>query len=59
MDDKSIRSFNGYRVAKYLQANIKNYSNFQMTLKLIKLWAKNRGKKKKKKKKKINFFLII
>ncbi len=41
MDDKSCKSFNGYRVAKWLRSdkNIKDFENFKNTLKCIKLWA--------------------
>ncbi|KRX06456.1 Nucleotidyltransferase, class I, C-terminal-like [Pseudocohnilembus persalinus] len=42
MDEKSYRSFNGLRVAQFLKKNIKN-PNFLSALKVIKLWAKNKG----------------
>lgn len=44
MSEKCYKSFNGCRVANYLQRNfIENYPNFVNTLKLVKLWAKNKG----------------
>jgi len=43
MDEQSQRSLNGVRVSTYLMNNIANYENFAITLKCIKLWAKNRG----------------
>ncbi|EGR32994.1 nuclear poly polymerase npap nucleotidyltransferase protein binding, putative [Ichthyophthirius multifiliis] len=45
MDERSCKSFNGYRVAEWLskKENIQNYENFQSILKCIKLWAQNRG----------------
>jgi poly(A) polymerase len=34
---------NGYRTSLYLKKNIKNYKNYQVVLKTIKMWAKNKG----------------
>lgn len=41
--DKELRSINGYRTAMYLKKKIKNYKNYQVVLKAIKMWAKNKG----------------
>lgn len=44
MDDKSYRSFNGKRVAELILNSVKdNEYNFRLTLRCIKLWAKNKG----------------
>ncbi len=42
MDEKSYQSFNGWRTVNQILNNVKNQENFKITLKLIKLWAKNR-----------------
>lgn len=38
-----MRSINGLRTCNYLKKNIKNYRNYQVVLKVIKMWAKNKG----------------
>lgn len=38
-----MRSINGFRTSVYLKNNVKNYKNYQVTLKAIKMWAKNKG----------------
>lgn len=44
MSDKCYKSFNGCRVADYLQRHfVENHNNFISVLKLVKLWAKNKG----------------
>lgn len=34
---------NGYRTSLYLLKSIKKYRNFQVALKAIKMWARNKG----------------
>lgn len=43
MDEKSSKGLIAVRVAEYLRKNQPNYEKFKITLKLVKLWAKNRG----------------
>lgn len=43
MDDRSVRSMNGCRVADHILALVPNPENFKHTLRFIKLWAKKRG----------------
>ena len=42
-DYNSIKSLNGRRATDAILRHIPNLKNFQLTLKCIKLWAKNRG----------------
>lgn len=42
-DIASIRSLNGRRVTDAILKHIPNIDNFQLTLRCVKLWAKNRG----------------
>ncbi|KAF7633247.1 hypothetical protein Mgra_00007348 [Meloidogyne graminicola] len=43
LDEKSIRSLNGCRVADEILRLIPNHANFILTLRAVKLWAKNHG----------------
>ena len=43
LDAKSVRSLNGYRSTLELLKLVPNKKAFQMTLRAIKLWAKNQG----------------
>ncbi|CAD5229806.1 unnamed protein product [Bursaphelenchus xylophilus] len=43
LDEKSIRSLNGCRVADEILRLIPNRQNFIITLRAVKLWAKNHG----------------
>ena len=43
MDEKSIKSLNGCRVAEYFLQQMPNLTVFKKTLRIIKLWARNRG----------------
>lgn len=43
MDDQSIRSINGYRVAEQILRLVPNAESFRMTLGFVKCWAKRRG----------------
>ena len=42
-DQDSIKSLNGRRATDAILSHIPNIENFQLTLRSIKLWAKNRG----------------
>lgn len=42
-DSESIRSLNGRRVTDAIMEHIPNMDTFKLTLRCIKLWAKNRG----------------
>lgn len=43
LDEKSVRSLNGSRVTDKILHMVPNVQNFQMTLRCIKYWAKQRG----------------
>ncbi len=43
MDEQSVRSFNGVRVAKWIEKLVPDMTSFRITLRLIKYWAKQRG----------------
>lgn len=43
LDDKTVRSLNGCRVADHILSLVPNASRFRDTLRFVKLWAKNRG----------------
>jgi poly(A) polymerase len=44
IQEKELRSLNGYRTALYLERKyVEGYRNYRVTLKAIKLWAKNKG----------------
>ncbi|KAI1719581.1 poly(A) polymerase central domain-containing protein [Ditylenchus destructor] len=43
LDEKSIRSLNGCRVADEILRLIPSQQNFMLTLRAVKLWAKNHG----------------
>ncbi|KAL7073287.1 hypothetical protein ACQ4LE_007345 [Meloidogyne hapla] len=43
LDEKSIRSLNGCRVADEILRLIPSHANFILTLRAVKLWAKNHG----------------
>jgi len=44
INEKELRSLNGYRTALYLERKyVDEYRNYRVTLKAIKLWAKNKG----------------
>ncbi|VDK31156.1 unnamed protein product [Gongylonema pulchrum] len=43
LDEKSVRSLNGCRVADEILNLVPNVKNFTCTLRAIKLWARNRG----------------
>lgn len=42
-DSESIKSLNGRRVTDAIMEHIPNMETFKLTLRCIKLWAKNRG----------------
>lgn len=43
MDDKTVRSLNGSRVADHILAMVPHADRFRDVLRLVKLWAKRRG----------------
>lgn len=43
MDEQSVRSLNGCRVADQIMNLVPNFPNFKTTLRCVKLWAKRRG----------------
>ncbi|XP_008213758.1 poly(A) polymerase type 3-like [Nasonia vitripennis] len=43
LDQKCVRSLNGCRVTEEILQSVPNLENFRLTLKAIKLWAKNNG----------------
>ncbi|OXU17670.1 hypothetical protein TSAR_004681 [Trichomalopsis sarcophagae] len=43
LDEKCVRSLNGCRVTEEILQSVPNLENFRLTLKAIKLWAKNKG----------------
>eukprot|EP00923_Selenidium_pygospionis_P019486 GHVN01034097.1.p1 GENE.GHVN01034097.1~~GHVN01034097.1.p1 ORF type:complete len:625 (-),score=109.48 GHVN01034097.1:5932-7806(-) len=43
VDDKTVRSLNGFRVAEMILQLVPNLQAFQTTLRFIKKWAENRG----------------
>lgn len=44
MNERELRSLNGYRTALYLNRQyVEEYDNYRITLKAVKLWAKNKG----------------
>lgn len=43
MDEKSCQSLNGRRVADQILKAVPNADHFRQTLRMIKLWAKNKG----------------
>lgn len=43
ISDKELKCMNGYRTSLYLLRYIKKYPNFQVALKAIKMWARNKG----------------
>eukprot|EP00927_Polykrikos_kofoidii_P070257 TRINITY_DN6632_c0_g2_i1.p1 TRINITY_DN6632_c0_g2~~TRINITY_DN6632_c0_g2_i1.p1 ORF type:complete len:685 (-),score=116.27 TRINITY_DN6632_c0_g2_i1:27-2081(-) len=43
MDEKSVRSLNGHRVADHLLELVPNHDAFRQTLRFVKYWARRRG----------------
>jgi poly(A) polymerase len=43
IDERERKFINGCRMAAYLEKNIRNIDVFRLTLKAIKMWARNRG----------------
>ena len=43
LDPKCIRSLNGYRATQELLSLVPDLETFRVTLRAVKLWAKNKG----------------